>query len=88
METIKKRPMNKQELIQAVEKARLQTRCQARRVIDGLVGVRSDPFAKKDRENRKLHEALPPELDKKFGDRSPDQSPLEATPDRQANRDL
>jgi len=38
--------MKKQELIQAVEKAKGQTRCEAFRVLDLLSGVRGDPLAK------------------------------------------
>jgi hypothetical protein len=58
--------MKKQKLIQAVEKARTQTRGQAARVIDMLCGVESDPFAKKDRENRKIRKGLPSEINADF----------------------
>lgn len=63
METIEKKPMNKQELIQAFEKAKTQTRGQAARVIDMLVGVRSDPFAKQKQDKKKLQEGFSPEPD-------------------------
>lgn len=69
MENCETRPMNKQELIEAVERARLQTRGQAARVIDMLVGVKSDPFAKKDRDKRKLQKGLPSETNAKFDDK-------------------
>jgi len=61
--------MKKQELIQAVEKARDQTRGQAMRVIDMLFGVKSNPSAKKDREKRKLQKGLPPEINPEFEDK-------------------
>lgn len=38
--------MNKHQLIQAVEKARGQTRCEANRMLDLLSGVTGDPLAK------------------------------------------
>ena len=47
-----KRRMKKQELIQAVEKAKGQTRCEAFRVLDLLSGVRGDPLAKNRRAKR------------------------------------
>ena len=44
---IEKRHMKKRELLQAFEKAKTQTKCEATRVLDRLSGVRGDPFAKK-----------------------------------------
>lgn len=64
MENNKKRLMNKQELIQAVEKARTQTKGEAARLIDMLGGVESNPFVKNEREKRKLQKGLSPEPDK------------------------
>ena len=61
--------MNKQELIQAVEKARDQTRGQAARVIDMLFGVKSTSAAKKDREKRKRQKGLPPEINADLKDK-------------------
>ena len=66
METTNKSPISRQELIQIVEKAKLQTKGQAVRVIDEMFGLRPAPSAKKDGEARKLQTALSPELDKKF----------------------
>jgi hypothetical protein len=40
--------MKKRELIQAFEKAKTQTKCEATRVLDRLSGVMADPFAKKE----------------------------------------
>ena len=62
MKSCDTKPISKEELIEAVEKARPQTRGQALRVIDMLVGVRSDPFAKKDREKRKPQKSVPPKI--------------------------
>jgi hypothetical protein len=41
--------MKNRELIQAFEKAKTQTKCEATRVLDRLSGVMADPFAKKER---------------------------------------
>jgi len=40
--------MKNRELIQAFEKAKTQTKCEATRVLDRLSGVMADPFAKKE----------------------------------------
>jgi len=61
--------MNKQELIQAVEKAKDQTRGQAMRVIDMLFGVKPNHSAKKEREKRKLQKGLKPEINTEFEDK-------------------
>jgi len=46
--SIEKRHMKKRELLQAFEKAKTQTKCEATRVLDRLSGVKADPFAKKE----------------------------------------
>ena len=58
METTEKRRMSKRKITQIFEKTSPQTRGQAARVIDMLVGVRSDPFANKKQADRKLPKGL------------------------------
>lgn len=58
-----KRHMKKRELIQAFEKAKTQTKCEATRVLDRLSGVMSDPFAQKEPKESKPGQARSPESD-------------------------
>lgn len=55
--------MKKRELLQAFEKAKTQTKCEATRVLDRLSGVRADPFAKKEQVEVNLKKHLSPETD-------------------------
>ena len=69
MQTTNKGPLNRQELIEIVEKAKLQTKGQAVRMIDEMFGLRPAPSTKNDREERKPQKAPPPEPDKSSEDK-------------------
>jgi len=55
--------MKNRELIQAFEKAKTQTKCEATRVLDRLSGVMADPFAKKEQVDIKPGKHLPSATD-------------------------
>ena len=60
--------MKNRELIQAFEKAKTQTKCEATRVLDRLSGVMADPFAKKERVDIKPGKRPTPEFDQELKD--------------------